>query len=65
MIAKIDLISKSKYFSIGFAIFVILTIVFFGIYSGVFGSTKLGINASETLANNYLYSIQKSSINGD
>ncbi|QKX41037.1 peptide transporter [Metamycoplasma hominis] len=65
LIAKIDLISKSKYFSIGFAIFVILTIVFFGIYSGVFGNTKLGINASETLANNYLYSIQKSSINGD
>ncbi|AZG68814.1 protein translocase subunit SecDF [Mycoplasma struthionis] len=57
IIEKIDLITKSKYFFIGFGLFIVLGLVLFGIYTGVYKTPKLGINLGKEFVNSNYYII--------
>ena len=54
-IYKTDLISKSKYFSIGFASLIVLAFVMYFIYAGINQSWKNGLNLSSEFKGGYTY----------
>ncbi|TPE57433.1 peptide transporter [[Mycoplasma] falconis] len=50
---KFDLIKKAKYYFIGFALFIIMSLIFIGIYSGAFSSSVNGLYLSSQASQNY------------
>ncbi|AWX42823.1 bifunctional preprotein translocase subunit SecD/SecF [Metamycoplasma cloacale] len=56
-IQKMNLINKSKFYTIGFAIFVVLALISFFIISGINKSVYNGLNLSSNLKNGIVYSI--------
>ncbi|WP_373441287.1 protein translocase subunit SecDF [Metamycoplasma equirhinis] len=62
---KIDLITKSKYFTISFAFLAFITLILFGIFAGVLKSPINGLNIAPELKYNYLTTISVSENLGD
>ncbi|TPR54086.1 protein translocase subunit SecDF [Metamycoplasma neophronis] len=52
---KMNLISKSKFFTIGFALFIVLGLIVFGIFAGINKSALAGLNLSPQLTKSTFY----------
>ncbi|AXE60675.1 peptide transporter [[Mycoplasma] phocae] len=62
-VSKFDLITKSKYFTIIFAVIAILTIVIWGIFAGVNGSALNGLNLTNEAKYSFYYTLSTGSNN--